>query len=98
MPQEQDTKRTPPEISIGPFSGSIQIAVWKNDVDTANGPRTIRNVTISPRRFKNRDTGEWKDAGYRPTDLPAIILGLQEAQCFMIENPLPEQNEEENNF
>ena len=80
----------PPELKVGPFMGGIGVAVWLNEVETANGPRTIRSVTIAPRRYLDKQTGEWKDSGsFRPGDLTALILALEKARehCLMV--PIP---------
>jgi hypothetical protein len=69
-----------PERKWGPFHGGVGVAVWLNRVETDDGPRYYRSVTIAPRRFRDKQTGEWKDAGsLRSTDLPALVLGLEKA-------------------
>lgn len=69
-----------PEKKIGPFPGGIGVAIWLNAIETADGPRRVRSVTISPRRFRDSKTGEWRNAGsYRLTDLTALILGLEKS-------------------
>ena len=53
-----------------------------------------RSITISPRRYRDRETGEWKDAGsYRPSDLPALIFALTKAQEYCYTTPLPGQEQ-----
>jgi hypothetical protein len=54
-------KRTPPEKKFGPFAGGIGVAIWLNTVETERGPRQTRSITISPRRYRDPETGEWKD-------------------------------------
>ena len=72
------------------------MAIWLNEVQTDEGPRFFRSVTISPRRFRDPQTGEWKDAGsLRATDLPALILALQATHQFLAKTPLPGQSVEE---
>jgi hypothetical protein len=87
----------PPELKIGPFQGGIGVAVWLNQIQTETGPKTIRSVTIAPRRYLDKQSGEWKDSGsFRPGDLTALILALEKARehCLMV--PLPgEQSEDE---
>lgn len=87
----------PPELKIGPFQGGIGVAVWLNEVQTESGPRTIRSVTINPRRYRDKQTGEWKDSGsFRPADLSALILGLEKAREHCLSVRLPgEQSEDE---
>lgn len=71
---------SPPEFKIGPFQGGIEVAVWLNEVQTDTGTRLMRSISIAPRRYKDKDTGEWKDAqSYRPGDLTALILALEKA-------------------
>jgi hypothetical protein len=81
----------PPEKKIGPYGGGgISVAIWLNRVETDDGPREIRSLTISPRRYKDRETGEWRDApSLRPSDLPALIFALQKAQEYVYTTPLP---------
>ena len=79
-----------PEMKVGPFQGGIGVAVWLNDVQTDNGQRQIRSISIAPRRYLDRETGEWKDAGsYRPGDLTALILALEKAREYCLTTPLP---------
>lgn len=85
-----------PERKFGPFHGGVGVAVWLNQVKTESGLRYFRSVTIAPRRFRDKQTGEWKDAGsLRATDLPALILGLEAARAYMATTPLPGEPVEE---
>ena len=81
-----------PEKKIGPFAGGVGVAIWINRVQTDDGPKTFRSITINPRRFFDQETQQWKDAGsYNPTDLPALIFALQQAQGYVFQTPLPGQ-------
>ena len=92
MPNESQQKVNQPELKIGPFPGGIAVAVWKNTINTEQGPRTNRSITISPRRYKDPESGEWKNASsFRYIDLSALILALQKAQEFCATTPLPGQ-------
>jgi hypothetical protein len=78
-----------PEHKIGPYPGGIGVAIWVNTIQTDNGPRKVRSITISPRRYRDPETGEWKDSGsYQPGDLPALLFALGKAQDFIYSNPL----------
>jgi hypothetical protein len=80
---------TGPEKKIGPYPGGIGVAVWVNNVQTDRGPRKMRSVTISPRRYRDPESGEWRDAtSFRPGDLPALIFALQKAQEHILTTPL----------
>jgi hypothetical protein len=86
----------PPELKIGPFQGGIGVAVWLNEVQTDSGPRMIRSITIAPRRYRDKQTGEWKDAGsFRPGDLSALILALEKAREHCLSVPLPGESSED---
>ncbi len=91
-----------PEKKIGPYPGGIGVAVWINTIDTGNGPRKIRSITIAPRRYLDAKTGEWRDSpSFRPGDLPALIFALQKAQEFVYTSPLAGQdgdNEQSDEF
>jgi hypothetical protein len=77
-----------PERKWGPFHGGLGVAVWLNEVETPEGKRFFRSVTIAPRRF--RKDGRWQDAGsLRPVDLPSLLLALQAAHEFIHSTPLP---------
>lgn len=93
MSQEQMPRPArQPEKKIGPFTGGISVAIWLNNAETQDGPRVFRSITISPRRYLDRESGEWKDAtSYNPGDLPALIYALTKAQEFVFETPLPDQ-------
>ena len=78
---KQKAPGKPPELKVGPFQGGIGVAVWLNEIQTEAGPKTIRAITIAPRRYLDRKTGEWKDSGsFRPGDLSALILALDTAK------------------
>lgn len=94
MPKGARGADNKPEKKIGPYSGGVGVAVWLNTIETADGPRQVRAITISPRRYRDRDTGEWKDAS-SPGDLPALIFALQRAQEFCITTPLPGDDDAE---
>ena len=78
-------KKTPttprrPERKWGPFHGGVGVAVWLNEVDTAEGKRYFRRITIAPRRYLDDKTGKWVDASsLRTTDLPSLLLALHVA-------------------
>ena len=79
-----------PELKIGPFQGGIGVAVWLNEIQTDLGPKMVRSITIAPRRYRDRETGEWKDAGsFRSGDLTALILALEKAREHCLTRPLP---------
>ena len=92
MPEGKQPQKQPqqPEKKIGPFPGGISVAIWLNTFETEAGPRKIRSVTISPRRYRDPKTGEWRNASsYRLTDLTVLILGLEKAQEYMLTTRLP---------
>jgi hypothetical protein len=87
--KSENSQGRKPEKKIGPYPGGIGVAVWVNNVDTDNGPRKIRSITISPRRYRDPETGDWRDSpSFRPGDLPALIFALQKAQEFVFTSPL----------
>ena len=84
-----------PEKKIGPFANGIGVAIWLNEVETDDGPKQFRFITIAPRRYQDKKTGEWKDSsGYQPSDLPALLFCLNKAQEYCYETPLPGQTPE----
>ena len=86
------TPGSPPEKKIGPFAAGIGVAIWLNTVDTDEGSKQFRSLTIQPRRYQDRETGAWKDAGsFNPSDLPALIFALEKAQEYVFTTPLPGQ-------
>lgn len=94
MAKASNQGRRPPEKKIGPFAGGIGVAIWINSVETERGPAEIRSITIAPRRYFDRESNEWKDApSFRPSDLPALIFALQQAQEYCYTTPLPGQED-----
>lgn len=85
-----------PEKKFGPFAGGIGVAVWLNSVQGDDGAtRRVRSITLSPRRYRDRQTGEWRDStSYYPGDIPALMLALQLAQEFIITTPIPGEEPE----
>ena len=82
-----------PEKKYGPFHGGVGLAIWLNEVETDEGSRYFRSLTLQPRRYRDKKTGEWKDAAsFRPTDVPALMLGLEAAMSFIAHTPLPGQS------
>lgn len=78
-----------PEKKFGPYPGGIGVAIWVNTIETANGPRKFRSITLSPRRYRDPETGDWRDASsYRPGDLPALLFGLQSAMEYAFTVPI----------
>lgn len=81
-----------PEKKFGPFNDGIGIAVWLNDVETEQGIRYFRSITISPRRFFDPKDRTWKDAkSFRPADLAMLSLALDAARLYCSSTPLPGQ-------
>lgn len=92
--QSRSSGKQQPEKKFGPYPGGISVAVWLNDVQGQNGSRKMRSITISPRRYKDPDSGEWVDApSLRPGDLPVLIFGLQKALDFVFTTPITGQEE-----
>ena len=81
-----------PEYKAGPFHNGLGIAVWLNVVETPDGPRFFRSISIAARRYRDPKTGEWKDAAsYRPVDLSTLVLALRDVQDYIRRTPLPGQ-------
>lgn len=78
-----------PEKKWGPFAGGSGVAVWLNEFQTDNGTRYARSITFAPRRFRDRQTDEWRNGAYRPVDLPALLLAIQAAHEYCHSTPLP---------
>ena len=93
-PKGKKAVQTPrrPEKKIGPFHNGLGIAIWLNCVETEQGPRYFRSITIAARRYRDPKTGEWKDAvSYRPVDLSTLVLALESARRYCSQTPLPGQ-------
>lgn len=96
--EPKGSERAPnrPEFKVGPFQGGIGVAVWLNEIETQQGPRTVRSITIAPRRYRDRQSGEWKDAtSFRAGDLTALILALEKAREYCLTSPLPGEKYDE---
>lgn len=79
-----------PEKKYGPFAGGVGVAVWLNAVDDPEGRRYFRSITINPRRYRDKETGEWLDGNsFKLTDLPALILALEAAHQYSQKTTLP---------
>ena len=64
---------------------------------TPNGVAVTRFSVATNRRWKDQQTGEWKDAvSYRPGDVTALILALEKAREYCLTTPLAgEQSEDD---
>ena len=86
-----------PEKKIGPFAGGVGVSIWLNEIQTDAGPRTVRSITINPPRYRDRDSGDWKDSkSFRPSDLPALLFALGKAQEHCYEISLPDGAKDDN--
>lgn len=84
--------KQPPEKKIGPFANGVGICIWLNRIETDQGPRLVRSITVNPRRYYDRASDQWKDAaGYNQSDLPALLFALNKAQEYCYEQPIPGQ-------
>jgi hypothetical protein len=88
--------KAPPEKKIGPFANGVGVSIWLNVIETDQGSRQVRSITVNPRRYFDRESNQWKDAkGFNPTDLPAVIFALTKAQEYCYETPLPGAHEDD---
>ncbi|GAB4161685.1 MAG: hypothetical protein Tsb009_38930 [Planctomycetaceae bacterium] len=86
MTQPAQQARNQPERKFGPYPGGVGVAVWINTIETDQGAKNIRSITINPRRYFDNTSQQWKDSrSFRPEDLPALIFGLQKAleHCYL---------------
>ncbi len=82
-------QRQQPEKKIS-LAGGIGVAIWLNTAEADEGQRQFRSITIAPRRYQDRESGEWRDAkSFNAGDLPALIFALTKAQEFCFEQPIP---------
>ena len=92
------TPPKPPEHKLGPFTAGIGVSIWLNTVQTENGPRKYRSITVNPRRYFDRESNQWRDsASYNLADLPALIFALQKAQEYVYETSLPGESSHDEN-
>ena len=90
MSQPSQT-RNMPERKFGPYANGIGVAVWVNRIETDEGPRVTRSVSINPRRYKDRQTGEWKNAAsYGVNDVHLLLIALEQARDYLLTQPIPE--------
>jgi len=58
MPATTQTGKKMPEKKIGPYRAGIGAAIWLNTIETQNGPRKVRSVTLNARRYKDDRDGQ----------------------------------------
>ena len=90
QPANERKPKKRPEVKFG------RVAVWLNTVDTPDGIRMFRSVTISPSRYKDGN-GQWQDSkGFRPEEIGSIVVSLQKALDFTLTEPIqgPEHEDE----
>ena len=72
--------------------GATTVAIWKNVIQTPDGERNMERVTID-RRYKDKD-GQWQStSSFNTSDLPRLILALQEAYKWLAMKRRPEDDE-----
>jgi hypothetical protein len=88
----QVTVKRQPEKRIGPFANGVGVAIWLNTIETQNGQRKVRSVTINPRRYFDRESNQWKDAqSFQATDLPVLQFAIQQALAYCFSEPIAGQ-------
>ncbi|MFA6132820.1 MAG: hypothetical protein WC869_02245 [Phycisphaerae bacterium] len=71
-----------PPIKEFRVGGGIKVAIWRNETEQ-DGRTVVQYSTKPQRRYRDRQTGEWKTTEYfRPQDLPHLILAAQKAFEF----------------
>jgi len=79
-----------PEKKFGPYAGGIGVAIWCNTAETDDGPKQFRSLSISPRRYRDEESGKWRDSsGFRPSDIATLQFALSQAQAYLLTTPLP---------
>jgi hypothetical protein len=86
MADTNTTPRNPPEKEF-PAGRTGKAVVWLHP----NG----RSITISPPRYKDQQTGNWRDGSFFPGDLPALIYALQRALDYCYSAPVPNQDNDD---
>lgn len=65
-------------------AGSIQIAVWKNQIIKDGKTAEYKTITFD-RRYKDKQTDEWKSTNsLRINDIPKAILALSKIYEYLI--------------
>lgn len=63
--------------------GGVSASVWKNEISTAAGDKTVERITID-RRYKDKD-GQWQSASsFNTTDLPKLKLAIEKAYEWLV--------------
>jgi hypothetical protein len=79
-----------PEKKFGPYPGGVGVAIWLNAAETDDGVKRFRSFTLSPRRYRDSESGKWRDApSYRPEDIATLQFALSQAQAYLFTAPLP---------
>lgn len=86
-PTKQPGRRPAKKFSFGGFGPSI--SVWHNTRDTTNGPRITRTITVSGSRYRDPQSGDWKEAALKPEDISAVIFLLKDCERWLAEVPVP---------
>lgn len=58
MPKDKHSTANRPAKKFGLYPGGIGVAVWLNTIETQDGPRKVRSITIAPRRYRAKKSGE----------------------------------------
>ena len=63
--------------------GSVSVSIFCNEIETTNGKRTLRNVSLQ-RRYRDGD-GEWQSSSSLGlADLPQALAVLDQAMTHIV--------------
>lgn len=79
QPQQPEKKLT---------MGDVSLVIWRNSISTPRGPKLVRKISFTGRRYQDPETGEWKGNSFRPVDLPIVGILCRDAQSYIDANPL----------
>ena len=58
---------------------NLSLAIWQNEGTRDGRPVTLHSITLN-KRYRDQETGEWKDSSsFFPDDLPRLRLLLDKA-------------------
>ncbi len=76
----------------------LTVTIWQNESTTRDGQPIMRHSVTLNKRYRDQQTGEWKDSNsFFPDDLPRLRLLIEKAYELILLTPRQDTEPSERN-